>query len=115
VWAKVGYGGRYVKRLVITLTLILTTATAVSVSPASAGYVDPFGWKKCNKQVDGVKITAAKDMGCRGAKRVIARYDGSYSRNFSAGKFSCKLVKGKVSAGTWRCKNKSKAFKFKRS
>jgi hypothetical protein len=105
-----------VKRLVITLTLILTTATAVSVSPASAGYVDPFGWKKCNKQVEpGLKITAAKDVGCKGAKRVIGRYDGSFSRKFTAGKYSCKLVKGKVSDGTWRCKNKGKAFKFKRS
>jgi hypothetical protein len=102
-----------VKRLVITLTLILTVATAVSVSPASAGYFDPFGWKKCNKRLDAnLKITAAKDVSCRGAKRVMARYDGQIKRKFSTSGYSCKRVKGSSLSGVWRCKKSNKAFKF---
>jgi hypothetical protein len=102
-----------VKRLVITLTLILTLAASASVAHAGGGYVDPFGWKKCSAKVDfNLKITKAKEMGCRGAKRVMARYDGQIKRKFSTGGFSCKLRKGRVISGVWGCKKGQKAFRF---
>jgi hypothetical protein len=103
-----------VKRLAITLALILTTATAVSVAPAQAGgYVDPFGWKKCNTKLDAnLTITKAKSMRCRGARRVMGRYDGQIKRKFKTSGFTCKLIKGRPISGVWRCKNGERAFRF---
>jgi hypothetical protein len=107
------------KRLALILTLIVTSAAALA-APAAAqrggddGYVDPFAWKKCSHKVDSnSKIVAARDMRCRAARRVLRRYDGSYSRRFKTGDFSCKLVKGRPISGIWRCKKgRSKAFRF---
>jgi hypothetical protein len=100
-------------RLVLILTLTLTTALTVATSSASAGYVDPFGWKKCHHKVDfNLKITAAKNMRCKGAKRVMKNHDGSISRKFTTSGFRCKLVKGRPVSGVWRCTKGRKAFKF---
>jgi hypothetical protein len=109
-------GCRRVKRLALILILTLTSTAAFAV-PASAqdeGYVDPFAWRKCNAKVDfNLKITAARSMRCRGAKRVMSRYDGSISRKFSTSGFTCKLVKGRPISGVWRCKKgRAKAFRF---
>ena len=101
-------------RLILILTLTLATMAAVTTSSASAGYTDPFSWKKCNSKVDfNLKITAAKVVGCRGAKRVMANYDGQIKRQFKAGGYKCKRVKGSRLAGTWKCAKGSKGFKFK--
>ncbi|MBA3261156.1 MAG: hypothetical protein H0T69_01505 [Thermoleophilaceae bacterium] len=102
------------KRLAIILILTLTSAAAVGVSPAGAGYTDPFAWKKCNQKVDfNLKITAASNMRCRGARSVMRRYDGSIARRFDAPSgFGCKLVKGRPISGIWRCSKKGKAFRF---
>jgi hypothetical protein len=102
-----------VKRLTLILTLALTTAAAVAVSPAGAAYTDPFAWKKCNHKVDfNLKITAANNMRCRGARRVMRRYDGSISRRFNTDGFRCKRIKGSAVSGTWRCRKDQKAFRF---
>jgi hypothetical protein len=102
-----------VKRLILILTLALTTAATVSVAPAGAGYTDPFAWKKCNHKVDfNLKITAASNMRCRGARRVMRRHDGSISRRFKTDGFRCKRIKGSATSGTWRCRKDQKAFKF---
>jgi hypothetical protein len=111
-----GYPGRYVKRLALILILTLSTATAFAV-PAAAqdeDYTDPFAWKKCSAKVDfNLKITAARNMRCRAAKRVMARHDDSISRKFSTSGFKCKLVKGRPISGIWRCKKgRTKAFRF---
>jgi hypothetical protein len=92
----------------------MTSATAVAVSPAGAGYVDPFAWKKCHTKVSSnLKITAVRGMRCRGAQRVMRRYDGSIARRFKAPSgFRCKLVKGRPSSGVWTCTNKPKVFRF---
>jgi hypothetical protein len=108
------------KRLVLILTLTVTSAAALA-SPAAAaprggdeGYVDPFAWKKCSQKVDfNLKIVAARHMRCKGARRVMARYDGSISRKFQTSGFNCKRVKGKPVSGVWRCKKgRQKAFRF---
>ena len=93
----------------------MTAALAVAVSPAAAGgYTDPFAWKKCNHKVDfNLKITAVRNMRCRGARSVMRRHDGSIARKFKAPSgFNCKLVKGRPISGIWRCKNGKKAFRF---
>jgi hypothetical protein len=102
------------KRLALILTL---TATSAAVpAPAAAqdeGYTDPFAWKKCRHTVDSnLKITAARNMRCKAARRVMSRYDGQHSRRFQAGRFACRLVKGRPTSGIWRCKNGRKAFRF---
>jgi hypothetical protein len=104
------------KRLALILTLTVTSAAATA-GPAAAqdqGYVDPFSWKKCSAKVDSnSKVVAARNMSCRSARRVLRRYDGSYSRKFRAGAFNCKLVKGRPISGIWRCKKgRTKAFRF---
>jgi hypothetical protein len=93
----------------------MTAALAVAVSPAAAGgYTDPFAVKKCNTKVSSnLKITQVRNMRCRGARRVMRRYDGSIARNFKAPNgFSCKLIKGRPISGVWRCKNGKRAFRF---
>lgn len=107
------------KRLALILTLTLTSAAAVAIpSAAQQGgqdrYTDPFAWKKCASKVDAnLKITAARSMRCKAAKRVMGRYDGQISRKFKTEGFSCKVVKGEPISGIWRCKKgRSKAFRF---
>jgi hypothetical protein len=111
-----GYAARQVKRLALILILTLSTAAAFA-APAMAqdeDYADPFGWKKCNARVDfNLKITAARGMRCKAARRVMVRYDGSISRRFRTQGFSCRLVKGRPISGIWRCKKgRTKAFRF---
>jgi hypothetical protein len=103
-----------VNRLAIILTLTVIAAAAVGVSPAGAGYIDPFAPRKCNAKVNAnMKITQARNMSCRSARRVMRRYHGSVKRSFTApSRFKCKLVKGRVVSGVWRCKKPSKAFRF---
>ena len=101
-------------RLILILTLTLATMAAVTTSSASAGYTDPFAWKKCHSKVDfNLKITAAKAVRCKGAKRVMANYDGQIKRKFKTSGYRCKRVKGNRLAGTWKCAKGSKGFKFK--
>jgi hypothetical protein len=105
-----------VKRLALILTLTVTS-TAAFAGPASAQqdeYTDPFRWKKCNARVDSnLKITAARSMRCKSAKRVMRRHDGSISHRFSTSGFRCKLIKGRPISGVWRCKKgRVKAFRF---
>jgi hypothetical protein len=106
-----------VKRAALILTLILTLTTAVSAAgaPPDAGYTDPFAWQKCHHKVDfNLKITAARNMRCRAARRVMRRYDGSIARRFDTPDgFHCRRVKGRAVSGIWRCSKKRKAFKFK--
>jgi hypothetical protein len=93
------------------------TSTAAFAGPAAAQdeeYTDPFRWSKCNVRVNAnLKITAARSMRCRSAKRVMRRHDGSISRRFSTSGFKCKLIKGRRISGVWRCKKgRVKAFRF---
>jgi hypothetical protein len=114
--ADPGYAAANVKRLALILILTLSTTTAFA-APAAAQdeqYSDPFGWKKCSARVDfNLKITAARGMRCRAAKRVMARHDRSIARRFRTQGFRCRLVKGRPISGVWRCnKGRAKAFRF---
>jgi hypothetical protein len=101
-------------RSILILTLTLATFAAVTTAPASAGYTDPFAWKKCHSKVDfNLKITAAKAIRCKGAKRLMGHYEGQIKRRFKVSGYRCKRVKGTRLAGTWKCTKRSKAFKFK--
>jgi hypothetical protein len=104
------------KRLALILTLTVTSTAAVAVPSAAQqdGYTDPFAWKKCNSKLDAnLKITAARSMRCKAARRVMGRYDGEISRRFQTEGFRCKLVKGEPISGIWRCKKgRAKAFRF---
>lgn len=100
------------------LILVLALAALMASSPSAGAqeqYNDPFQWKKCNASVDfNLKITAARNMRCKSAKRVMRRFDGSIKRRFDAPSgFRCKLVRGRVISGVWRCrKGETKAFRF---
>jgi hypothetical protein len=92
------------------------TATAASAqAPGDEDYTDPFRAKKCKARVGAnLKITQARNMSCLGARRVMRRYDGKISRRFTApGRFKCRLIKGRVISGVWRCKKSDKAFRFR--
>ncbi len=88
---------------------------AVTTSSASAGYTDPFAWKKCHSKVDfNLKITAAKAVALQGRQaRAWPNYDGQIKRKFKTSGYRCKRVKGSRLAGTWKCAKGSKGFKFK--
>jgi hypothetical protein len=103
------------KRLALILTLTVTSAVAV-VAPAAAedaGSTDSFAWKKCHQAVDfNLHIISARNMRCKAARRVMRRYDGSISRRFQTGGFTCRRVEGSPNIGIWRCKKGRKAFRF---
>jgi hypothetical protein len=115
-WARARVRWPGVKRLalILILTLSATTASAVPTAAQDDQYTDPFAWKKCSAKVSSsLKITAARRMRCKAAKRVMRRYDGSISRKFSTAGFKCKRVKGRAVSGIWRCKKGTrKAFRF---
>ena len=93
--------------------LALIAAAALGAWPAGAGArVDVV--RTCNHKVDfNLKITSARNMRCRAARRVMRRYQGSIARHFDAPNgFRCDLVAGRPISGIWRCTNETKAFRF---
>jgi hypothetical protein len=93
--------------------LALVAAAAVAGWPSSAGARADVV-RRCDHKVDfNLKITSARNMRCRAARRVMRRYDGSIARHFDAPNgFRCNLVEGRPISGIWRCTKDDKAFRF---
>jgi hypothetical protein len=95
------------------VALALMTAAAIAAWPPSAGATAAVV-RKCDHKVDfNLKITSARNMRCRTARRVMRRYEGSIARHFDAPNgFRCNLVEGRPISGIWRCTKERKAFRF---
>jgi hypothetical protein len=97
---------RYVTVLVLVGALV---AIAFPASSAGSAIV-----RDCNHKVDfNLKITSARNMRCRAARRVMRRNNRSIARHFDAPNgFHCDLVEGRLISGIWRCTRGAKAFRF---
>jgi hypothetical protein len=97
---------RHVAVLVLVGALV---AIAFPASSAGSAIV-----RDCNHKVDfNLKITSARNMRCRAARRVMRRHDSSIARHFNAPNgFRCDLVEGRLISGIWRCTRGVKAFRF---
>jgi hypothetical protein len=92
--------------------LVLVGALVAIVFPASSAGSAIV--RDCNHKVDfNLKITSARNMRCRAARRVMRRHDSSIARHFEAPNgFRCDLVEGRPISGIWRCTRGVKAFRF---
>jgi hypothetical protein len=98
------------RRLAVLIVLGALAGMALpSSSAGSAGIV-----RDCNHKLDfNLKITSARNMRCRAARRVLRRHEGSIARHFSTPDgFHCDLVEGRLISGIWRCTRGAKAFRF---
>jgi hypothetical protein len=97
------------RRLLALIVIGALTALALPGSSAGSAIV-----RDCNHAVDfNLKITSARNMRCRAARRVMRRNDKPIARNFEAPNgFRCRLVEGIPLGGTWRCTRGVKAFRF---
>ena len=97
------------RRLVVLIVIGALTALALPGSSAGSAIV-----RDCNHAVDfNLKITSARNMRCRAARRVMRRHDSSIARHFDAPNgFRCNLVEGRPISGIWRCTRGVKAFRF---
>ena len=95
------------------LALVLIAAFALASLPAGAG-ARPDVVRTCNHKLDfNLKITSARNMRCRAARRVMRRHRKSIAPHFNAPNgFHCDLVRGSGSAASWRCTRGGKAFRF---
>jgi hypothetical protein len=95
------------------LALSLIAAAALAAWPAGAGARADVV-RTCSHKVDfNLKITSARNMRCRAARRVMRRHEGSIARHFDAPSgFRCNLVEGRPISGIWRCTRDDKAFRF---
>ena len=91
--------------------IVIGTLTALALPGSSAGSAIV---RDCNHAVDfNLKITSARNMRCRAARRVMRRNDRSIAPNFNAPNgFRCSLVEGRPISGIWRCTRGVKAFRF---
>jgi hypothetical protein len=98
------------------VALALLVAAAVAAWPAGAGATGAGAAvvRNCDHKVDfNLKITSARNMSCRAARRVMRRHQGSIARHFDAPNgFRCNLVEGRPISGIWRCTKERKAFRF---
>jgi hypothetical protein len=99
-----------VARLAVLVCALLTAAGAAgSGPPARAAF-----FKHCNLQADAtIVITSVRNMKCRNARREIRRYHGSIKYRFrTPHHFRCRRASGSRLGGQWRCKRRSKVFRF---
>ena len=103
---------RSVKRIGLTVSVGL--ALAALPAAAAAPEASPAAVRGCNHKVDfNLKITSARNMRCRAARRVMRRHRGSIARHFDAPDgFSCDRVSGTRLGGEWRCARGRRAFRF---
>ena len=97
---------RHVAVLVFVGALV---AVAFPASSAGSAIV-----RDCNHKIDfNLKITSARNMRCRAARRVMRRHNAPIARHFDAPNgFHCDLVEGRPISGIWRCTKQRKAFRF---
>ena len=95
---------------------VMAAAVAVAATPPGAGAADATAAivRNCDHKVDfNLKITSARNMRCRAARRVMRRHRDSIARHFDAPNgFHCDLVEGRPISGIWRCTKQRKAFRF---
>src|SRR3954454_25125637 len=95
--------------------LIAALSTALLAMPAAAGAAPSAAKvRSCNAAVDfNIKISSARNMTCKAAKREQKSYKGSISRKFTTpGGFHCKRVSGAPEGGQWRCHKGERAYRF---
>ena len=97
------------RRLLTLIAIAALTALALPATSAGSAIV-----RDCNHAVDfNLKITSARNMRCRAARRVMRRNDKPIAINFAAPNgFRCKLAERGPLSGTWRCTRGVKAFRF---
>ena len=96
------------RRLLASIALIAALG-ALAPASASARVVD------CNTWVHypNTKISSARNMSCRSARKEFRRYRSSIRRRFrTPGGFRCRRVSGTRLGGQWRCVKGSRAFRF---
>jgi hypothetical protein len=95
----------------VTVLVLVGSLVAISFPASSAGSAIV---RDCNHKIDfNLKITSARNMRCRAARRVLRRHEGSIRRHFDIpGGFHCDLVEGRLISGIWRCTRGAKAFRF---
>ncbi len=92
-----------------------TALLAAAVPAQAASEAQSAGVRDCNHFVHypNTKISSARNMTCRAAKRDLKRYDGPIKRRFKTPDgFRCKRVSGTALGGQWRCVKKRKAYRF---
>ena len=103
------------RSLVVALTAIaLGAAPGTSPGAASVG-AEAARARNCDMfaYYPNLKITWARNMTCRAAKREMKRYNGSIKRRFrTPNGFDCRRVSGGELGGRWRCVKESRAFRF---
>jgi hypothetical protein len=96
--------------------LIAALSAALLALPAAAADAGTSAAKvrSCNASVDfNLKISSARNMTCKAAKREQKSYKGSIGRKFDTpGGFHCKRVSGSAEGGQWRCHKGKRAYRF---
>ena len=93
---------------------ILTGAGSAPASPPTRG-AGAAAVRDCNLFVayPNTRITSARNMSCRTARRELRRYRRSIRRRFrTPGGFSCRRVSGGRARGRWRCTRGARGFRF---
>ena len=94
----------------------IAVATAVlAVAGAAAPAEAPAAVRDCNTfaHYPNTKISSARNMTCRAARRDLKRYRGPIKRRFrTPGGFRCTRVSGGELGGQWRCMNGGRAYRF---
>ena len=96
----------------LTVLIVLAALPALVLPSSSAGSAGIV--RDCNHKIDfNLKITSARNMRCRAARRVLRRHNGPIARHFGTPDgFGCDLVQGRLISGIWRCTRGAKAFRF---
>ena len=96
------------RRVLIAIAL-LAAVGALAPATASARVVDCKTWV----HYPNTKISSARNMSCRSARKEFRRYNRPIHRRFrTPGGFRCKRVSGTRLGGQWRCVKGSRAFRF---
>jgi hypothetical protein len=93
-----------------------SAALAVVAAPAQASSdAQSARVRNCNHfaHYPNTKVTSARNMSCRRARRDLRRYRGSIKRRFKTpGGFRCRRVSGGRLGGEWRCVKGRRAYRF---
>ncbi|MDQ5807164.1 MAG: hypothetical protein M3320_00655 [Actinomycetota bacterium] len=98
------------RRLAVTAAV-----TAALALPAAVPTAAPAAVVDCNTWAfyPNLKISSARNMTCKAAKRDIRRHREGISRTFrTPGGFRCRRVSGTELGGQWRCVKGAKAYRF---
>ena len=102
-------------RIRIAAVACISSAALTATAVPAQGNVQSSRVRDCNHWVSypNTKISSARNMTCRRAKRDLRRYRGSISRRFKTpGGFRCRRVSGTRLGGQWRCVKGRRAYRF---